>query len=223
MDPALGDPHVGGPALGGRRTRGPAGADGGADDPGPAELDPDHAYRVAREIALRKLETRDRTRAELADALRERATPEPVIDAVLTRLTEVGLVDDVRFARSWVESRQRTRSLAGRALTAELRRRGVDDDTVASAVDTIDPAGEEQRALQLARERVARSPGLSAQVLTRRIVGQLARRGYDSAVCFRAVRAALGEAARPVPDDPDVVSDDMVPERRGQTGDQLTR
>ena len=40
-----------------------------------------------------------------------------------------GLVDDEAFARSWVESRQRSRGLARRALAQELRRKGVDDET----------------------------------------------------------------------------------------------
>ena len=175
------------------------GSTGGAGEPD----DPERAYRVAREIALRKLETRDRTRAELADALRARATPETVVEAVLDRLGDVGLVDDTRFAISWVESRQRTRRLAGRALTAELRRHGVADAVAASAVGGIDPAAEEHAAFQLARERVARSSGLAQEVLTRRIVGQLSRRGYDGALSFRAVRAALDQSGRPASDHTD--------------------
>lgn len=166
------------------------GVDGSDGSDGPPE-DPERAYRVAREIALRKLETRDRTRSELADALHARATPQPIVDAVLDRLTEVGLVDDTRFARSWVETRQRTRRLAGRALSAELRSHGVADDLVAAAVDEIDPAVEQRAAYQLARDRVARSRGLPTAVVTRRVVGQLSRRGYDAGLAFRAVRAAL--------------------------------
>lgn len=166
--------------------------------PGPdavraARVDPDEAYRAAREIVLRRLETRDRTRAELAGTLRDRDTPDTVATAVLDRLTEVGLVDDTRFARTWVETRQRTRGLSGRALSAELRRRGVADEVVADAVEVVDHQTEERTALALARERVARSRGLAPDVVTRRVAGQLARRGHSAGVAFRAVRQAVAE------------------------------
>lgn len=156
-------------------------------------MDPAQAYRTAREIALRRLESRDRTRAELAVTLRDRETPETVAAAVLDRLTEVGLVDDTRFARTWVEIRQRTRGLAGRALSAELRQRGVSDEVVAEAVEVVDPETEERRALELARARVARTRGLAPEVVTRRVAGQLARRGYSAGVAFRAARTAVAE------------------------------
>lgn len=156
-------------------------------------MDPDEAYRAAREIVLRRLETRDRTRAELAGTLRDRDTPDTVATAVLDRLTEVGLVDDTRFARTWVETRQRTRGLSGRALSAELRRRGVADEVVADAVEVVDHQTEERTALALARERVARSRGLAPDVVTRRVAGQLARRGHSAGVAFRAVRQAVAE------------------------------
>ena len=206
--PARRDGSAGVPDSGDRGTGGPDEADGSSDGADGVLVDPERAYRVAREIVLRKLETRDRTRAELTDALRTRATPEPVIEAVLDRLGEVGLVDDQRFARTWVESRQRTRGLAGRALTAELRRKGVPDDAVASAVGAIDPAAEERAAFELARTRVTRSPGLPADVLTRRVVGQLARRGYDGGLAYRAVRAAI-EASRSPDHGPDAPERDL--------------
>ena len=45
---------------------------------------------------------------------------------MLDRFTEVGLIDDAAFARAWVSSRQAGRGLARRALSAELRAKGVD-------------------------------------------------------------------------------------------------
>ena len=194
-----------------RRASGPGRRDRPASEVGPVEVGPvevgpvevgeqqvtpvdaAEAYRVAREIALRRLESRDRTRAELASTLRDRETPDTVAAAVLDRLTEVGLVDDTRFARTWVETRQRTRGLAGRALGAELRQRGVADEIVAEAVEVVDPETEERTALALARDRVARTRGLAPEVVTRRVAGQLARRGYSAGVAFRAVRTAVAE------------------------------
>lgn len=143
---------------------------------------------------MRRLEARDRTVAELADVLRSRATPEPVVTSVLDRLAELGLVDDRRVARTWVEASRRTRGLTGRALTAGLVRRGVADDVVAAVVAEGDDGSDELAAVELARSRVARMPGTAPQIVARRVAGQLARRGYRPAVAYRAVRTVLNES-----------------------------
>lgn len=157
-------------------------------------IDPDGSYRQARDVALRALSVRDRTHSELAALLARRGTAGPVIDQVLTRLADLGLVDDLRFATTWVESRQRTRHLAASALAAELRRRGVPAEIAEQALATINPDDTEQAALTLARSRIARCRSLAPAVVTRRVAAQLARRGYGSEVCLRVVRAALAEA-----------------------------
>src|SRR3954454_1475307 len=95
------------------------------------DVDPES---VARAIALRMLERQPRTRAELARGMARRGVPADVAAAVLDRFTEVGLVDDEAFASAWVESRHAGRGLGRRALTAELRRRGVDEQVVRDTV-----------------------------------------------------------------------------------------
>lgn len=181
--------------VGGRVGGGVGGGGGGGVGGSPASPnDPQAAYRVAWAIALRRIEIRDRTRAEIADTLRSRATPADVMDAVLTRLTALGLLDDARVARTWVESSRRTRGLAGRALTTGLLRRGVAPELVAAAVGDVDRDEQQDAALQLARAGVARLRSRPTEVITRRVAGQLARRGHEPGVAYRAVRTAVDEA-----------------------------
>ena len=101
---------------------------------------------------------------------------------MLDRFTEVGLVDDAAFAATWVRSRHARRGLARRALAHELRRKGVDDETVAEAVDEIDADDEEAAA----RALVAPASCASLRGLTARgracagWSGMLARKGYPA-------------------------------------------
>jgi regulatory protein len=176
--------------TGGRRPDGPTPGSPAAEGP-PA--DPE---TVAREICLRLLTLAPRTRAQLADALRRRDVPEHVADAVLGRFTDVGLIDDEAFARAWVESRHTGRGLARRALAAELRRRGVADETVNEAVASIDPETEESAARALIARRVATTRGQDPAKRMRRLVGVLARKGYPPGLAYRVVKEALeGEGA----------------------------
>src|SRR5262249_55594586 len=104
--------------------RRPANAKGPDGNGGAAAEGADPAER-AREICLRLLAIRPRTRTELSGALRQRGIPADVAAEVLDRYDEVGIIDDRAFARAWVTSRHYGRGLARKALAGELRRKGV--------------------------------------------------------------------------------------------------
>ena len=99
----------------------------------------------AHAVCLRLLTVRARTRAELAERLAKRGYPDEVAETVLSRLAEVGLIDDEDFAEQWVKSRQRNAGKGKRALAAELRTKGVDADVIASALSGIDAGVERVR------------------------------------------------------------------------------
>ena len=75
-------------------------------------------------------------------------------DDVLERFADVGLIDDAAFARAWVESRHHSRGLAGRALTLELKRRGVDDEEIREAVAELGPDAEAATAKRLVEQKL---------------------------------------------------------------------
>ncbi|MFC6084631.1 regulatory protein RecX [Sphaerisporangium aureirubrum] len=156
---------------------------------------------MARGICLRLLTLAPRTRVELARALRKRNVPDDVAEAVLNRYTEVGLIDDEAYAEAWVGSRHAGRGLARRALAAELRTRGVAEDTVRDAVDRLDPEQELETARRLVARRLPATEGLQPAARVRRLAGMLARKGYSGSVAYRVVREALESEGHPTEDD----------------------
>jgi regulatory protein len=167
-----------------------------ADVPPEPDADPES---VARQICLHLLEHAPRTRAELAAKLKKRGVPDDAAQAVLGRFAEVGLIDDALFADMWVTSRHRAKGLAGRALQQELRRKGVDDDTAAEAVASIDSEQERVTARALVDRKLASTRGLAVDARVRRLAGMLARKGYSGGVAFAVVREALAEEGELVP------------------------
>ncbi|OIV36605.1 recombination regulator RecX [Mangrovactinospora gilvigrisea] len=149
----------------------------------------------ARNICLRLLTGRSRTRRQLADALRERDIPEEAAELVLDRFTEVGLIDDAAFARAWVESRHRNRGLSRMAIARELRAKGVDGVLVEEAVSAVDSDDEETAARALVDRKLRSTAGLEYPKRVRRLAGMLARRGYSEGMALRVVRRALEEEA----------------------------
>nr|WP_282005418.1 regulatory protein RecX [Propioniciclava sinopodophylli] len=129
---------------------------------------------------------RARSRAELAQAMAKKAVPEAIIEAVLDRFEEAGLVDDAQFAGLWVEGQQR-RMKSTRALKQELRLKGVDAEVVDEALaETADDA-DYQAASALARKKVRTMGALEPHVRYRRLAGALARRGFAPGLCHRVV------------------------------------
>lgn len=149
----------------------------------------------AREICLRQLAVRPRTRAELAAALRRHGISEAVAAEVLDRYHEVGLIDDAAFARAWVTSRHQSKGLARRALGSELRRRGVAAETADEALAELDEQTEAETARALVVRKLRTTSGDPAAVM-RRLVGMLARKGYPAALAYRVVKEVLAEDER---------------------------
>jgi regulatory protein len=153
----------------------------------------------AREICLRLLEAGPRTAGELATKLRAKGIPDDVAAQVLERFADVGIVDDALFARMWVDSRHRTRGLAGRALGQELRRKGVAEELVREAVGQLDPDEETATARTLVRRKLAGTRGLTSEARVRRLAGMLARKGYAPGLAFRVVKEELEAEGSDVP------------------------
>jgi regulatory protein len=156
--------------------------------------DPREREEQARNVCLRLLTARARTRAQLAAALTKRGYPDDVSGRVLDRLTDVGLIDDQDFAEQWVRSRHLNAGKGKRALAAELRTKGVDDDVIADALADVDADAERTRAEQLVADKL-RCERLNDESddtkIARRLVGMLARRGYGQSMAFDVVKVAL--------------------------------
>lgn len=154
----------------------------------------------ARNIVLRQLSAAPKTRHQLAEKLQQRELPEDVITEVLDRFEEVELIDDAAFADSWVRSRHRSKGLARRALSMELRNKGIDEHDAEIALEQVSDDDEWHAAHELVARKVARTAVPSStdpedrkqrDRLVRRLVGMLSRKGYSPGLAFSVVTDAL--------------------------------
>ncbi|WP_307815879.1 regulatory protein RecX [Myceligenerans indicum] len=155
------------------------------------EMSHEEALDAAREAVLRILTATQKSRHELEQALARKGYPESVVTPLLDRFDDVGLVDDVAYAGTIVRTRQGERGLARRAISEELRRRGIDEETATEALDQIDPEDERAAGARLAEKLVVKTRGKERDVRVRRAVGSLARKGYAPGLAFELVRDAL--------------------------------
>ncbi|MFG3696576.1 regulatory protein RecX [Micromonospora sp. NPDC047620] len=184
-------------------------------DPEAPPAAPRDESEVAREICLRQLAVRPRTRAELAGALAKRGISEEVSATVLDRYDEVGIIDDAAFARAWVSSRHAGRGLARRALANELRQRGVDGEVASEALGELDEETEAETARALV-ERKLRSARGEPDAVFRRLVAMLARKGYPPGVAIRAVKDALAAQSAEAAEFAEQIDADALADAEGE-------
>lgn len=156
----------------------------------------EEAKAQVRKRALGLLDQRARSREELRGRLIDAEFDPGVVDGVLDDLQRSRLIDDATFAHEWVRQRHARRGKSARVLDRELREKGVDTALRADALEQIDQSDEEATARTFA-EKKARS--LKAAPVDRddynrqlrRVVGVLARRGFDGGMSMRLAREAL--------------------------------
>jgi regulatory protein len=149
-----------------------------------AQLQSRDLAEVAYEGALGFLSYRPRSHAEVEAYLARRKSSPAVTQTVIARLAAAGLVDDDAFARYWVENRESFRPRGRRALRFELRRKGVADAVVESAMSEID---ERESAYRAAQNHAERLSSLEYQMFRRRLEGFLQRRGFGYEVVKETV------------------------------------
>jgi regulatory protein len=175
-----------------------SGARGGRRAAGESRPPPD--AEQAFEIAGRFLGARPRSRWEVEHRLRRAGATDPIISGTLKRLVGVGLVDDVAFARWWIDQRDRHAPRGRMALEAELRAKRVPpavlEELRSQATGEALLTEEERAAAALERHLRGRPIPDEAKALQR--LGMfLVRRGFDPATARAAIREAAAESTRP--------------------------
>ena len=146
----------------------------------------------AKDRALGLLGVRWRSREELRRRLRQAGYEPDDVERALADLTEVGLIEDGRFARELVRDQATRRHAGDRAILSALRQKGVSADVAEVA---LGQAGDEaERARDLAARRAARMMTLAPDAAYRRLYGLLLRRGFPPGLAAEACREALAEA-----------------------------
>jgi regulatory protein len=146
---------------------------------------------AAHRAAQRALARRAHARFDLRRRLLQKQHPPGAVDAALERLSAVGLLDDVRFAKDYALAKA-SRGRGPARLVRDLQAQGVDrrvaEDAVRSSLasEGVDPT-HAMRAL--AEKRARQLTGLPPAVRKRRLVAFLVRRGFDGGTIREVVES----------------------------------
>ena len=149
-----------------------------------------------RKALLKLLERSSKSSGQLRTLLLEKEFPVQVVDQMIDRFIEVGLIDDLALAKDFTEVAVTRKSKAKSVIARELRAKHFPQEAIDAAISEIDSDSELEAAKKLAETRFRQLLKLEPEVRTRRLSSYLMRKGYSSSVVWAAVRHASGEVAR---------------------------
>jgi regulatory protein len=145
--------------------------------------------------ALRFLEARQRSVVEVRRRLTGAGYRADLVEGAISRLTNLGILDDEAFGRTWLESRDRARPRGANALRRELLLKGLDRGLADALLEAREAEGQPGAVDAAAADRlVARHAHALARIADPRVRRQrayalLARNGFDPETAARAAQA----------------------------------
>ena len=92
---------------------------------------------IAKKAALRFVSYRPRSESEVRSRLLKSFTV-PVVEAVISELVRLSVIDDVQFAKLWCSSRESLNPKSAKTIKQELISKGISESTAISAVRELD-------------------------------------------------------------------------------------
>lgn len=140
-----------------------------------AQLQAQDSQEKAYQYALKLLSYRPRSLAEIRQKLLKHGSSEAVTEQVIEQMKNQGLLDDVQFARLWIDNRQGLRPRGRRALAYELKKHGIEDELITAALEEVDEA---QLAEQAARKYLHRITVATWPEFREKLSRHLLQRGF---------------------------------------------
>jgi len=137
----------------------------------------DEQYQKAFAKSIRFLSFRPRSEKEIKDYLTKKRFSEKIIFPIIERLKELKYLDDLDFAKRWVEVRQKEKNRSKFAIRLELKQKGIDIDIIEKVI------GKAQEDFKTAKDifekKKERLSHLSNDEFEKKIIPFLQRKGFS--------------------------------------------
>ena len=145
----------------------------------------------AYDAALRYLTPKARTVREVELKLDEGSYSEGEIMQTVDRLTEAGLLDDLKYARDFISSRLASKPVSRFRLSEQLRGHFVPEETIEEALSEVDGDTEFNNAVEVAVKFMRQFESYpDDEEKRRRIYSRLQTRGFSHETIVNAMREA---------------------------------
>ena len=106
---------------------------------------------------------------------------------VVARLVSERFIDDARYARAYVHDKFLYNGWGPVKIEMTLRQKGIDDETIAQALSTLQQEQIQAALLRLLEAKHRNTKGRDRRLQRAALLRFAASRGYDMAMCYRCV------------------------------------
>lgn len=132
---------------------------------------------------------RQRSEKEVRDyfRIRKRDISDLAIDALVENLRKKGMLNDLEFAKAWVEARRKSRQKGIRAIKAELFQKGIDREIIEEVVSQESLVSEEDLAKQALERKMKYWKSLPPLEFRKKATEFLMRKGFEYEVIKKVI------------------------------------
>jgi regulatory protein len=134
-------------------------------------------YEIAFQKALQFIQHRPRSVEETRRRLSDKGFSAEVVETTLEKLLDKGWLDDLDFARQWIENRNTFRPRSERLLAYELKLKGVAEDNIKQALEKYS-GDEDALAFQAGIKKAKQCHEETKFDFIKKVGGFLGRRGF---------------------------------------------
>jgi regulatory protein len=160
------------------------------------KLQEEDTYEIAFQKALQFINHRPRSITETRRRLSEKGFEEEVIETTIQKLVEKQFLNDLEFARLWIENRNTFRPRSNRLLAYELRLKGVSDDVIAQALESFG-GDQTELAYQAGIKKAKQCQNETRLDFLKKVGGFLGRRGFHYGIVKPTVERLWEDFALP--------------------------
>lgn len=161
-------------------------------------MEDDKIRARAKNNAYILLRSRPRSEREIRKRLKLKGYDDTIIDGVVGDLRKTGNIDDVKFARFWIDGRMHANPMGDVILRHELKLKGVEPSVIEAALqDKAKAYDEYEVAMSMAAERYKRFRKLEPRKALKRVYDFLLRRGFKYETIRRITEELAGKGNIP--------------------------
>lgn len=146
------------------------------------------------DVAVRALMRRAHSVHEMKKKLERRSNNKLLVQLVMARLKESGMIDDARYAKQFARQRTESRKQGKFRIARDLRTRGIPDRHIEAALEETAKSTDEGGMVRQRIERKLRSfRGEIDEKKMASMYGSLLRAGFSADVVRRELKAVVKE------------------------------
>jgi len=151
-------------------------------------------YGEVYQAAMRLVAAKPYAMSELSQKLLSREFDPDIIDEVLFKLVELGLINDEKYAISYINHQMVMGKKGPSLIKRELLKKGISQGIINKHISNYEEEVELEHATKLAISQVRKNSKYGAHFLKQKVAQNLQLKGFSSAISRQAVAVAMAES-----------------------------